>query len=189
MKNQILTLLSIFLFLSCGERKKENILIENNTIQVENADEQNERLQNSGERFIPEEKETVEFDTIISSRNLSVSIQSRFIDSYVVHEYDSDGVKHVDKYRDSEKQVVIKNVKGIIVDTTFKKNDFVNLAGQDFLKTAQFHKYWFNEIKNNTIEFFGVISVPETDWSFAFYHYFDVTTGSFKVVEHSDEEE
>ena len=68
------------------------------------------------------------------------------------------------------------------------KNNFEKLAGKDFLKIAQFHNYSFNEIKNDTIELFGIISKPETDWSFVFNHYFDLNTKEFRIEEYNDDE-
>ncbi|NQX81968.1 MAG: DUF4738 domain-containing protein [Flavobacteriaceae bacterium] len=198
MKNQILILLTTILFLSCAEQKKEKTLIEKKTVKVERADKQIDSLtisidesvnnQNVVERYFPEEKDIVKYDTIISARNLRISIQNRFLDSFVTNEFESKGIKHIDKYRDSEKHLVIKSSNEILVDTIFKKNDFLEIAGQDFLKIADFHGYWFNGIKDDTIELFGVISKPETDWSFAFYHYFDLKTKTFKVEEYIDEE-
>jgi hypothetical protein len=198
MRNQILILLTTILFLSCGEQKKEKDLIEEKTVKVESVEKQIDSLtiskdksinnQNVVERYFPKEKYIVKYDTIVTARNLRISIQNRFLDSFVTNEFESDGIKHIDKYRDSEKHLVIKISNEILVDTIFKKNDFVENAGQDFLKIADFHGYWFNEIKDDTIELFGVISKPETDWSFAFYHYFDLTTKTFKVEEHIDDE-
>ena len=70
----------------------------------------------------------------------------------------------------------------------FKKSDFTELTGEDFLKIADFHGYWFNKIENDTIELFGVISKPETDWSVAFYHFLDLKSMTFELQEHIDEE-
>lgn len=39
---------------------------------------------------------------------------------------------------------------------------------------ANFHNYWFNKLDNDKIELFGVISNPETDWTFDFIHYFEL---------------
>ncbi len=178
MNKQILILLTTILFLSCNQQKKEEILVRNET----------EINQKVVERYFPEEKDIVVFDTIISERNLKISIQNRFLDSYVTNECDSENIKYIDKYRDSEKHLVIELANEILIDSVFKKNDFEELVGQDFLQIADFHGYWFNGIKNETIELFGVIGKPETDWTFAFYHYFDLKTKKFKIIEHIDEE-
>ena len=84
MKNQILILLSTILFLSSGEQKKEKTLIEKKTVKVEISDQKIDSLaiskdksannQNVVERYFPEEKDIVKYDTIISARNLRISI-------------------------------------------------------------------------------------------------------------------
>ncbi|GAB2991009.1 hypothetical protein GCM10027284_04630 [Cyclobacterium sediminis] len=140
------------------------------------------------ERYFPEEIVTVEFDTIISSQNLKISIKSKSLDSYVTNEFVIEGKKYIDKYRDSEKHLLVRRSNEILMDTVLRKSDFLELTGDDFLKIADFHGYWFNGIENDTIEFFGAINKPETDWSVAFYHYFDLKTKTFKIKEHIDEE-
>ncbi|WP_367113566.1 hypothetical protein [Sporocytophaga sp.] len=54
---------------------------------------------------------------------------------------------------------------------------------------AIFHNYWFNKIDKDKIELFGVISKPETDYTLAFYNYFDFTNRKLKFVEYVDDEE
>ncbi|MEK6481994.1 hypothetical protein WJR50_30920 [Catalinimonas sp. 4WD22] len=173
MNKQILIILITVLLVSCSRQKKKGKLVDKEATEVENIDSQidslvttdndNAKNQNVVERYFPKEKEIHEFDTIISARNLRISIQNIFLDTYVTDEFDSEGITHIDKYRDSEKHLVIEQSNEILIDTVFKKNDFEKLAGQDFLQIADFHGYWFNAIKNDTIELFGVISKPETD--------------------------
>ncbi|TYP72119.1 DUF4738 domain-containing protein [Aquimarina intermedia] len=198
MKNQFLILISTLLLLSCGGQEKKKATVDNDTEIVENAKEQIDSLttyenhnsvgNNIIERYFPEEKEIAEFDTIISESNLKISIQSKYLDSYVTNEFEIEGFKHIDKYRDSEKHLLIKKTNEILIDTVFKKRDFIELTGPEFLKIADFHGYWFNKIKNDTIELFGVISKPETDWSVAFYHYLDLRTKTFETKEDINEE-
>ncbi|PIV50213.1 MAG: hypothetical protein COS19_04720 [Flavobacteriaceae bacterium CG02_land_8_20_14_3_00_34_13] len=198
MKNQFLILITTLLLFGCGEQKKERVTVDKETETVENTSEQIDSLQlsidknvndyNIIERYFPEEIVTVEFDTIISSHNLQISIKSKSLDSYVTNEFEIEGKKYIDKYRDSEKHLLIRRSNEILLDTVLRKSDFSELTGDDFLKIADFHGYWFNRIENDTIEFFGAINKPETDWSIAFYHYFDLKTKSFKIEEHIDEE-
>jgi len=143
---------------------------------------------NTIERFFPSEKETVEFDTTIVSENVSVTIISRHLDSFVVNEFETEEAKHIDKYRDSEKQIIIKKLNETLIDTVFRKGDFIDLTGSDFLEIADFHNYWFRELRNDTIEFFGVINKPETDWGTPFYHYFDLKSQTFTVKEYIEED-
>ena len=186
------------IFFSCSEQKKEKVTVEKQPESVQTSNERNETLTISKsqnlkdksiiERFFPEENETVKFDTIVSALNLEISIQSTTLDSYVTNEFEIEGVKHIDKYRDSEKHLIIKKSNEVVIDTVFKKSDFTELTGKNFLKIADFHGYWFNKIENDTIELFGVISKPETDWSVAFYHFIDLKSMTFELREHIDEE-
>lgn len=186
------------MFFSCVEHKKEKEIIEKKPKSVQTSIERidsptvpkNKILKDKSivERYFPEKNEVVKFDTIISAQNLKISIHSSTLDSYVINEFESEGKKYIDKYRDSEKHLLIEYSNEILIDTVFKKNDFIALTDKDFLKIADFHGYWFNGIENDTIELFGVISKPETDWSIAFYHYFDMKTKTFKVEEYVEEE-
>lgn len=187
----------LIIFFNCNEQKNEKVKVENQPESVQTSNEpidtltisksQNLKGENIIERFLPEENETVKFDTIISALNLKISIQNTTLDSFVTNEFEIEGVKHIDKYRDHEKHLIIEKFNKVIIDTVFKKSDFTKLTGKDFLKIADFHGYWFNKIENDTIEFFGVISKPETDWSAAFYHFFDLKSMTFELHELIDE--
>lgn len=186
------------LLLGCGEQKNDTSSTERNIQKVEIVKEQSNAFTDSEgknldsknviERFLPKEKETLEFDTLVSAENIEILIKSRSLDSYVTNEFEIEGIKHFDKYRDSEKHLIIKKSNKVVIDTVFKKSDFTELTGEDFLKIANFHGYWFNKIGNDTIELFGVISKPETDWSVAFYHFLDLKSMTFELREYIDEE-
>ncbi|UII26887.1 hypothetical protein LVD15_00175 [Fulvivirga maritima] len=140
------------------------------------------------ERYFPSEKEITEFDTIIASSSISIKIINRYLDSFVVNEFEAEEAKHIDKYRDSEKQIIIKYLNQTLVDTVFRKDDFIALTGPEFLEIADFHNYWFRELRNDTIEFFGIINKPETDWGIPFYHFFDIESQTFTVKEYIEED-
>lgn len=198
MRNQFLILISTLLLLTCGEQKNDEITADQKTEKIESINEQIDTFTNSEnlrsndvnviERYFPEEIVTVEFDTIISSQDMQISIKSKSLDSYVTNEFEIEGKRYIDKYRDSEKHLLVRKSNEILLDTVLRKNDFSELTGDGFLKIADFHGYWFYKIENDTIEFFGTINKPETDWSVAFYHYFDLKTRTFKIKEHIDEE-
>ncbi|WP_299157042.1 DUF4738 domain-containing protein [uncultured Tenacibaculum sp.] len=187
MDKRILISLATVIFLSCNKQKKETIKTNTKDSFLTKKEDHNLKTK-SIIRYFPKEKEVVEFDTVIAAKNLRITIQSKFLDSYVTNEFDSEGIKYIDKYRNNEKHLIIKQSNKIIIDTVFRKNNFEKLAGKDFLKIAQFHDYSFNEIKNDTIELFGLISKPETDWSFVFNHYFDLSTKKLRIEEYNDDE-
>ena len=198
MKKQLLIILIGVILVSCGQNKKDeksinkvnsqNESLETKTDSISKTDFETNNSDRIIERYFPEEKETTSYDTIVSDSNLKILITNSFLDSYVINEFESEGRKYVDKYRDSEKHLTIELSNVVIIDTILRKDDFSEYAGQDFLEIANFHGYWFNKIENDTIELFGVINKPETDWSFAFYHYLDLNSGKFKIKEHIDEE-
>lgn len=198
MKRQFLIFIISIIFFSCNEQKNKRVNVENQPKNIETSNKiidtltisesQNSKGKNIIERFFPEENETIKFDTIISALNLKISIQNTTLDSFVINEFEIEGVKYIDKYRDHEKHLIIEKSNEVIIDTVFKKSNFMEVTGEDFLKLADFHGYWFSKIENDSIEFFGVISKPETDWSVAFYHFLDLKSMTFELQEHIDEE-
>jgi len=140
------------------------------------------------ERYFPENTEANRTDTLIQNLNLKISIIQKPIDSYVIDEFESDGKKHVHKYRNYENHLIVKKGEQILIDTILTKQNLISYTDQKFLDVAIFQGYWFNKSDDKKIELFGVISKPETDWSFAFYHYFDLTTLKFDIKEHIEEE-
>ncbi|MGY3793752.1 DUF4738 domain-containing protein [uncultured Aquimarina sp.] len=198
MKVKIIILVLTLGFISCkSERKPENINsnskkelnTEIEVVQNEKSVEKKQKINDTIERFFPLEKETVKKDTLIDNLDMRISITQNSLDSYVVDEFDSDGVKNIHKYRDFEHHLTIKKGTKVLIDTVFQKEKFVENAGQQLIDISRFHGYWFNKIKDQQIELFGVISKPEgDDWTFAFQHFFDINTGEFEIKESVDEE-
>ncbi|WP_299246226.1 DUF4738 domain-containing protein [uncultured Aquimarina sp.] len=198
MKVKIIILVLTMGFISCKpERKSENINsnskkdlnTEIKAVQNEKSVEKTQPIHDTIERFFPLEKETIKKDTLIKNLDIRISIVQNSLDSYVVDEFDSDGVKNIHKYRDSEHHLTINKGAKVLIDTIFKKDEFVENAGQQLIDISRFHGYWFNKIKDEQIELFGVISKPEgDDWTFAFKHLFDIRTGRFEIKESVDDE-
>lgn len=182
MRNNLLTIfiLTPFLLLSCKNFKKEK---------VENITISNKKKLEVIERFFPKEKSITKHDTIIMEENLKITIQNTLTDSYVVNEFEIDGQKYIDKYRNCVNRLIIEKSNELILDTIFKKRDFIKYTGPDFQNIATFRGYWFNQLKNDTIELFGMINKPETDWSFNFHHYFDLNSKTFLVKEYLEEDQ
>ena len=179
--------------MGCGSPPKTETPIDNQNQIIDNRtgtlqDSLNEINENVIERYFPEELGSVKIDTIITERDLTITIQSRFLDSYVINEFEIDGIKYVDKYRESEKHLLIKSSTEILADTVFSKDDFNRLLGDDLRKIARFHGYWLDNINNETIVFVGVFNKPETDISVAFNHYFDLKTNTFRIEELIEDE-
>ena len=200
MKNYLSIFILLVISLSgCNPKEKQakeqTTSIKESPVEIIDAQEESDELTTDNsdnkelvERFFPKTKESERLDTLIQSLSLEISIVSNALDSYVVNEFKSDGTKHVDKYRDFENHLIIKKEGKILVDTVFTKQTFSEFTNKEFLDIANFHGYWFNKVTDNTVELFGVISKPETDWTLAFYHYVDLTTSKFTVKEHVDEE-
>lgn len=196
MKTRLLIILiGVFLF-SCGqsgsEGKRANQVetqVEELTAETDTLDWTDDEIKEPDsivERYFPDEREMIQVDTILVKRDLKISIISSFLDAYVANEYERQGIKHIDKYRDSQKHLRIELSNEVVIDTAFEKEDFVDYAGHDFLEVANFHGYWFKGFENDTIELVGIISKPETDWTFTFYHYVDLKSERFEVKEWVD---
>jgi len=140
------------------------------------------------ERYFPTEKTVNVKDTIIQTLGIQITITEKTLDTFVTEEYTNDSIKHIDKYRDIELQLKILKDNQVLVDTLFKKETFKEFLNKGFLEVSNFHGYWINKVEADKIEFFGVISKPETDWTFAFHHFFDVKTKEFKIKEEVDED-
>lgn len=126
------------------------------------------------ERFFPASKTAETFDTLIADKPIQISIIRRYLDSYVVNEYEANGKKQMNKYRDAEIALTIKQKAQTLIDTVFRKEQFLQYSKQDFMDIAIFHNYWFNKLDKDKIELLGVISKPETDMAIDFHHSFDL---------------
>ena len=135
------------------------------------------------ERFFPKNKINYQKDTLIKKLDLKISITEKSLNTFVMDTFTSEGVKYFDKYRDTEFLLLIQKGNLKILDTTFKKDNFVNLAGKELIEYGNFTNYQLNNISETEIEFFGVINEPETDWSFPFYHKYDLKRNEFKIKE------
>ena len=163
----------LFLFiLSCSKKQEEKIEVFNKPIIAS---------ENSTDRFFPKEKTVEKFDTLIVDKNLEISITKSYLDSFVTNEFENEGKKQVDKYRDAEISLKIKQDNKTLLDTLFRKENFNNYIDNNFQKIAVFHGYWLNEIDNEKIQFFGTIAKPETDWAFDFHHNFYFKDKSLKT--------
>lgn len=167
-------------FLSCSKKQEEKIEVFNKPI-IPN--------ENSTDRFFPNEKTVEKFDTLIINKNLEISITKSYLDSFVTNEFENEEKKQVDKYRDAEISLKIKQDNKILLDTIFRKENFNNYINKNFQKTAVFHGYWLDGIDNEKIQFFGTISKPETDWAFDFRHNFYLKNKSLKteIIEETEE--
>ncbi|MEO8237187.1 MAG: DUF4738 domain-containing protein [Flavobacterium sp.] len=184
MRKSILILILTFLLFACNsqtEKKGTSILT---------ADSSAVTLVNKKlEKFIPETKRIEKFDTIIADKKIQITIKRTDLDSYVINEYEEDGNKQIDKYRDAEISLTIKQNSQILLDTVFTKKQFSKYADKGFMDIAIFHNYWFNKLDKDKIEFFGSISKPETDYAIDFYHYFDLTNRKLIFIQKPEEDE
>lgn len=183
-KNSILILILAFLLFSCNSKTEKKATI------IQTADSSAVTLTNKkSERFIPETKETEKFDTIIAEKKIQITIKRTDLDTYVIREYEENGNRQIDKYRDAEISLTIKQNSQILLDTVFTKKQFSKYADKGFMDIAIFHNYWFNKLYKEKIELFGVISEPETDYALDFYHYFDLTNRKLIFVQKPEEDE
>ena len=184
MRNFIFISLVTLLLLACNSKTGNKSTI------VETADSSTASLTNIiSERFFPENKATEKFDTLIVNKQLQVTIIRTDLDSYVVNEYEDNGKKKIDKYRDAEIALTIKQNSQTLLDTVFRKEQFSKYGDKGFMDIAIFHNYWFNKLDKDRIELLGVISKPETDWTIDFHHYFDLTSKIMTFKQEMNDEE
>lgn len=167
--------------LSCSKKQEEKIEVFNKPIITS---------ENSTDRFFPKEKTVEKFDTLIVDKNIKISITKSYLDSFVTNEFEIEGKKkQVDKYRDAEISLKIKQDNKILLDTLFRKENFNNYINKNFQNIAVFHGYWLDGIDYEKIQFFGTISKPETDWAFDFHHnfYFKNKTLKTEIIEETEE--
>lgn len=107
---------------------------------------------------------------------------------YYTNHWSSDKIS-IEKYRNAEIILTIKQNENILIDTTFRKEQFTKSFEKEFLDIAIFHNYWFNKIDENGIEFIGVITEPETDNTVDFNNYYNFKTKSleFSIPKVSEE--
>ena len=180
MKTTFILPILLLAFLSCSKKQEEKIEVFNKAI-ISN--------ENSTDRFFPKEKTVEKFDTLIVDKNLEIRITKSYLDSFVTNEFENEGKKQVEKYRDAEISLKIKQDNKILLDTLFRKENFNNYIDNNFQNIAVFHGYWLDRIDNEKIQFFGTISKPETDWAFDFHHNFYFKNKSLKteiVVENEE---
>lgn len=60
------------------------------------------------ERLFPEARATEKLDTLIADKQLQITIIRTDLESYVLHEYEENGKKQIDKYRDAKISLAIK---------------------------------------------------------------------------------
>ncbi|MEN2402486.1 DUF4738 domain-containing protein [Flavobacterium sp. MC2016-06] len=184
MRNAIFIVAISYFMFSCNSHADKKIKGE------KRANASTEVLKNKKtERFFPAEKTVEIFDTIIADKQIEITIIKKDLDSYVARQYDERDKKIIDKYRDASIALTIKQKSEILLDTVFRKEQFLeNPTCKEFKKIAVFHDYWFNKLDKNKIELFGTIAEPETDNAFDFYHYFDLNDKTLKFVIAKDDE-
>ena len=151
-KLKIFILLPAIFFISCNSKSEKNLEV---STPIKSSQEV---TQNDSGKLYPIRKETIKFDTLIRSKNIRISIVRKDLDSYVLHESWGEDGKHADKYRNAEIELTIEQNENILLDTIFRKEQFVKTVENKFLDIVIFHNYWFEKIDENKIEFLGVIT-------------------------------
>jgi hypothetical protein len=182
-KLNLFTLILAIFFIACNSKSEKNSEV---STQIKSSQEV---IKKDSDKLYPIQKEIVKFDTLIQNRNIWISIVRKDLDSYVLHESWGEDGKHIDKFRNAEIELTIKQNENILLDTIFRKEQFVKSVGNKFLDIVIFHNYWFEKIDENKIEFLGVITEPETDNTVDFNHYFYFKTNRLKYSESVNSEE
>tara|TARA_R100000935_G_scaffold55744_1_gene86118 strand:+ start:48 stop:587 length:540 start_codon:yes stop_codon:yes gene_type:complete len=175
MRKNLISIFILIILFSCKEKSKQDLVKSQMTLTAERD--------SIKERFFPKNKIDYQKDTLIENLDLKISVTEKSLNTYVIDTFTSEGVKYIDKYRDTEFLLLIQKGKLKILDTSFKKDNFIDLAGKELIEYGNFTTYQLNNISESEIEFFGVINEPETDWSFPFYHKYDLKKNEFEIKE------
>jgi hypothetical protein len=140
------------------------------------------------EKYFPADNTVNIMDTVFQTLGIRITITEKTLDTYVTNEHSDNNLKYVDKYRDIERNLIILKNDEVLVDTILTKETFTGILNKEFMDISNFYSYSTSKVDSGKIEFFGLIGKPETDWSFAFYHYFDLKTKKFEIKELEDEE-
>lgn len=167
---QLLAIVIVLLFIACNSKSNKD----SETLKSQKSTQT--VTQTDTVKIYPTEKATEKFDTLIANKNIKISIVRKDLDSYVLHDSWSSEKKYIEKYRNAEIALTIIQNEKVLLDTIFKKEQFAKSLGNDFLKIAIFHNYWFKNINEKGIEFFGVITEPETDNTLDFNHFYNFKT-------------
>ena len=188
-----LTIILIIVLTSCTKKTEhQNISSADSVDNVETTENLGNKFTTGDtiiiERFHPADNTLSTKDTIFQTLGIQITITEKTLDSYVTQGHVEEKTKYVNKYRDIERTIKIIRNKEILVDTILSKQTFKRILNKEFMNIAYFYGYWVSNVNADKIEFFGTIGVPDTDWTFAFYHYFDVKTKKFEIKELEDEE-
>jgi hypothetical protein len=183
MKKNIIPIILLIILISCSDKNSKS------TAEKENVHQTKINKIKTVERFFPENIEIETQDTIIKNGDFKISITNTSLKSFVINEFLEMNIKHIDKYRDNEIHLKIIQKSEVILDTLFRKELFKNQIDQSFIKTANFHNYWFEKSDNGKLIFMGTICKPETDICFDFNHYYDIKTKSFEIKKMEPDDE
>lgn len=177
-------LLTGILLIACNQQQKEKKAKQAENLEVtKTAPGQQKKSDVIEKVYIPKEKLTTQFDTSFPDQDLKISLKNSYLDSHVSNEFEKDGELYIGKYRNSEKKLLISLSGKVLVDTTFRKNDFAKFVESDFLNVAVFKEYRFENFQNDTITLHGMLVHPKSDWKFVIQHYFDLKTRNFSIEE------
>lgn len=130
------------------------------------------------------------FDTLLSNQQLHISIKKSKSNTHVISEYfDENIAKAFLKYDNNEISVVIKHKSKVVLDTIFKKENFLEILDQNFFNVAVLYEYQFSKIANDSIVFYGSIQKPDPDWIVRFNHHYDLKTNTFSIEELDEDED
>ncbi len=133
--------------------------------------------------------QTIIQDTLFSESSFRVVISNVPSDTYVTQTYSDDQKTKTDYYQDIDKQVAVFQNDVQLVDTIFSKSGFDTHVDKEFILNSIFKNYWIDSYNSekNEIKFFGTLTKPETDWTFAFYHVFSIAENKFTVEPYIEE--
>ncbi|OAQ39211.1 hypothetical protein A5893_11125 [Pedobacter psychrophilus] len=133
--------------------------------------------------------------TELLDKNIEIIILKSYLDNYLEN---MDNLSRNFRYKDVQINLIIKQNSKVILDTTFRREQFVKqiLKQRDgnFISKSFLQVYRFSEYHNdsNTIIFYGDIGYDEymySESSFQFKHFFDLKNRKLSFSLYQSEED
>ena len=139
--------------------------------------------------YHPKEKIEQTKDTLIHE-SWVLSVRSKALGTYVTQEFEDEEEIRAYHYRNFSYKVTLKRENEAMLDTVLYKEAFKSLLDPAFLDSAIFRNYSFEryDLKARQLYFFGIITKPDTDWTWAFYHIYSLESNDFVIEEYENGE-
>ncbi|CAL2093142.1 DUF4738 domain-containing protein [Tenacibaculum sp. 190524A05c] len=185
------TFILLFVIMSCKQEVKPSLVKKKEKQDNQIAKPKIEKVKDSLViTYFPQKKDTFKLDTLLLQDKVRVILSESYIPkSYVINSFEVEkGLRYEHRYRDSKIDVKVFKEGDKLVDTTFIKSSFLNENNKEIINVGNLQGYNIEAVNNETLDFFGSICKPDTDWCYDFYHIYDLKERKFITKEYIDPE-